>query len=209
MLAVAVTFSATAQGNKKNRKEASNTRNEKMEHARFGHDKLKTNKLDLTADQKMRMKSLNENFKDKLKELNKNENLTVKEQRERREAIINEHRSSVDAILTPEQRKELDAEKKNFDKANKGQRGERLENLEARLDLSDNQGQKIKAVNQDFRTKMQAIKKDDKLTDAQKKEQVETLQKQHNESIKAVLTEEQKNKLEDQRRNGKGRKNAK
>ena len=212
MLAIVITFSATAQGEKKNKKDVTQFRKEKFEHKQFDHGNM-ASKLNLTQDQKVQMKSLNESFKSQLQELKKNESLTVKEQKERREALITQHKASVEAILTPEQRQQLESRQKNGLakkegknlKDEKGPKGEKLDKLK-QLNLTDNQGQQIKAVNEDFRTKMQAIQKDNQLTSAQKKEQAETLQKQHTESIKAVLTAEQKAKLEELRRS---RKNAK
>ncbi len=65
-----------------------------------------------------------------------------------------------------------------------------------KLNLTDDQGVRIKDVNAEFRTKVQAIQNNTSLSNDQKKAQREVAQQQHTAAIKAILTQEQKDKLE-------------
>lgn len=94
--------------------------------------------------------------------------------------------------------KKLEEKKDHYAKNNKGKQ---LDKLDKKLDLSDNQGQRIKQVNQDYKERLQALKNNDQLSNDQKKQQAELLRQQHTENIKAVLTDEQRLKLKDQKKN--------
>ena len=88
---------------------------------------------------------------------------------------------------------------KGYDDDNNMGRGrdddnERRDDLK-KLNLTEEQGVKIKAVNEEFRNKIQAIQKNSALTNDQKKEQREVAQAQHTAAIKAILTQEQRDKL--------------
>jgi Spy/CpxP family protein refolding chaperone len=205
MLALSLAFSAIAQGKKHDRQGKKMEKKEQFSQRYKGDHFAK--KLNLTDDQRTKMQSLNEDFRDRMKELNKQENITVKEQKERREALLAEHKAALAALLTPEQRKELEEQKKATSKEKGSQ--DKVDNLDRRLDLTDAQGQKIKEVNQDFRTKMQEVQKNESLSREQKKEQIKTLQQTHTEQIKSILTEEQKNKLEALKRNKSDRRTGK
>jgi Spy/CpxP family protein refolding chaperone len=158
-----------------------------------------------------------------MQELNKNENITVKEQKERRAALTQQHKTDVQNILTPEQRKEVEENRKEYkmkSKAHKkgmdddmvgkgsGRDDSRGDNLK-QLNLTDAQGARIKAVNEEFRTKMQAIQKNASLSNDQKKTQKDAAQQQHTAAIKAILTQEQTAKLEELKRTKPDRKGKK
>ena len=206
MLAVVITFSAVAQGNKESKG--------KGEGQRRGPENVRRqgmigglNSVNLTDAQKQQIQQLNHSFKQQMQELNKNENITVKEQRERRESLTQQHRTSIQNVLTAEQKKELEVKKGQYkDKAKDhkkggdmmhrgGDKGDRGDNLK-QLNLTDAQGAQIKQINEEFRTKVQNIQKNTSLSQDQKKVQREIAQTNHTQAIKAVLTQEQKDKLE-------------
>ncbi len=205
MLALSLAFAATAQGKKQDKHERKFEKKEPVGQ-KYKADHF-AKKLNLTDDQRTRMQSLNENFKERMKELNKQDDITVKEQKERRLALVKEHRESLEALLSPEQRKQLEEQKKDI--KDKDKAGDRVEKLDRRLDLTDAQGQRIKEVNHDFRTKMQEVQKNESLTREEKKDQIKSLQQTHTEQIKSILTEEQKNKLEALKRNKSDRRTGK
>ncbi|HEX8333022.1 MAG TPA: hypothetical protein VF622_10380, partial [Segetibacter sp.] len=168
--------------------------------------------INLTDAQKQQMKQVNESFRQQMQELNKNENITVKEQKDRRAALTQQHKTNVQNILTAEQRSELEAKKKDYQskakdhKKGKGDEMGRSGRNEGRgdnlrqLNLTDAQGVRIKAVNEEFRTKVQAIQKNASLSNDQKKTQRDAAQQQHTAAIKAILTQEQTAKLEELKR---------
>lgn len=214
-MATAITFSAVAQTEKnKQEKDAKGHKAHKKGHEAKMHV---AKNLDLTAEQKTKMQTLNKGFKMNLDELKKNDNITVKEQRERREALMSEHQKQVNAILTPEQRQKAQEQKKGFAEkrnrkgqpGNKDGRAKRMTHLKDELNLTENQGQRVKEMNEQFKTKRHSIESNSQLTAEQKKEQLRQLQKQHTESLQSVLTQEQRNKMEEMKNNRPARKFAK
>lgn len=224
MIAVVIALSTAAQSNnassKNNGKHKGNEmgkhNGEQMGNRRTGPVQVRRqgtigaiNHVNLTDAQKQQLQQLNDTYRQQMHELNKNENITVKELKERREALTQQHRTNVQNLLTPEQRNQLKEEKKAYKHKGKGDKnsdddmdqkgGGRDENRGdhlRQLNLTDAQGAQIKAVNEEFRTKMQAIQKNTALTNDQKKAQKEIAQQQHTAAIKAILTQEQKDKLE-------------
>ena len=215
MLAFVMAFSAVAQEGNKNSK---GKRGDEMSKRR-GPEQVKrqgmiggVGSINLTDAQKQQMKQVNESFRQQMQELNKNENITVKEQKDRRAALTQQHKTNVQNILTAEQRSELEAKKKDYQskakdhKKGKGDEMGRSGRNEGRgdnlrqLNLTDAQGVRIKAVNEEFRTKVQAIQKNASLSNDQKKTQRDAAQQQHTAAIKAILTQEQTAKLEELKR---------
>lgn len=204
MLAFAVGSSAIAQTQPKgNRPPHEGAKKAMVQHHQMKQAQI-AKKLDLTPDQSTKIKSINETFKQQMQELQKNESITVKEQRERREALIKQHKESLQAILTPEQKDKMKKAKK--EEMAKMDKHLQFEHLKKQLDLTEQQQQQLKTINEEFKTKAQTLHKDDALTKAQKKEQFDALQKQHMEQIQSVLTAEQKAKMEQFKKNRPNRK---
>ncbi len=65
-----------------------------------------------------------------------------------------------------------------------------------KLNLSDAQKDQMKNLNNDFKTKMEALKKNDQMTMGDFKTQREALAKEHKSQMLAILTPDQKNQLE-------------
>lgn len=87
----------------------------------------------------------------------------------------------------PPAKKEKKADKK----------GERGGNPMADLNLSTDQENKMKALNEQGRKEMEAIKNDASLSDDQKKSKMMEMRKAHGEKRKAILTPEQQKKWEE------------
>src|SRR5882757_9205949 len=67
--------------------------------------------LNLSEEQKTKLKSMNQDLRKQAEELRKNDNLTVKEAREKWQALHQEHLSQLQSILTPEQRTQMQNDK--------------------------------------------------------------------------------------------------
>jgi Spy/CpxP family protein refolding chaperone len=98
--------------------------------------------------------------------------------------------SSIAQTSKPHDQKEAKTEKKEF-------KHEAID----KLNLTDAQKAQIKPINEEFRQKMQDLKKNDNITVKQQREQREALVKEHHEKIKAVLTPEQQKQLAQTREN--------
>lgn len=144
---VSLTMSINAQNGKKDRKD------------RFALSK----ELNLSADQKNKIEQVNTDFKAKATELRAKTDLTKDAHQSQMEEIKQEHRKAISNILTADQQAQLDKKglhRKNMDKSMyKGKRGQPMHrhlgmNRVKDLNLSDDQKQKIEAVNKDYRAKM-------------------------------------------------------
>jgi Spy/CpxP family protein refolding chaperone len=98
--------------------------------------------------------------------------------------------SSIAQTGQPNNHKEAKTDKKEF-----------KQDAIDKLNLTDAQKAQIKPINDEFRQKMQDLKKNDNITVKQQREQREALVKEHQEKIKAILTPEQQNQLAQTRQN--------
>ena len=83
-------------------------------------------------------------------------------------------------------------------------KGERP-NPMADLNLTEEQGQKMKALNEEGRAKIEAVRNDASLNDDQKKAKMMELRKAQNEKRMAILTPEQKKKWDDKMKEGRAK----
>ncbi|MDR1883447.1 MAG: hypothetical protein LBR26_11805 [Prevotella sp.] len=170
-----------------------NAQGEKREGKR-GFDFQK--ELDLTAEQKQKMESLNKDFKDKTDELKVKPDLSNEDRNAKMKELREQHHAAIDNILTSDQQakmKEFTARRGNKDlkKGGKefgvhGKKEGRIRDLRFHkggrikdLNLSDDQKRKIKELNEDFKTKSRE------------------LAKQRREELNKVYTPEQQIKLKE------------
>lgn len=159
--------------------------------------------LNLTADQKQKMESLRSDFGTKMKELKDNAALSKDDKQTKMKELRDQHMAEVNKVLTPDQQakmkewkdkrgemakkrdgrkgKDLAMRGKNDmpKRGNMAQRGDHMKDL----NLTDDQKQKIKALNDDFRTKSKE------------------LSQQHREELNKVYTPEQRAKLDEMKKN--------
>ena len=168
-------------------------------HQRGGGKQLE--KLNLSDAQKAQMKAVNEDFRKQMQDLDRKESITVKEQRDQKEAIRKAHKAKIESLLTPEQKTQLaqlkaDAEKRRAEMAEK-----HLADMKEKLGLSDAQVATLKSKQQATTQKRHAILKNESLDGTQKREQLTAIRQEMRTNMESVLTPEQKQKMEELRRN--------
>lgn len=150
--------------------------------------------LNLTADQQQKIKSANKEFAAKTKELRAKSDFSKEEKQLKVKELREQQRLAINNILTPEQQtkfKELQKKdnkrtkdrkrsiakhsKKGQDMKMRAHRGDRMKDL----NLTDEQKQKIKALNEDYRAKNKEIAQ------------------QHREALNNIYTPEQQAKIKD------------
>lgn len=194
MLAVSlVIFSASAQKPEKTGKMM-------MHHNHHHPGGMAFKNLNLTDAQKQQMKADHESFKKQMHELDKNDNMTVKEYREKKDALHKAQKEKMMSMLTPEQKNQLEQNKKNRLAEREARDAKRMEKMKTNLGLTDDQVAKIKTSRESIRTQMNAIREDDKLSSTEKKEKLMALKEQHKNSIKQYLTPEQISKMEEMKK---------
>lgn len=156
--------------------------------------------LNFSEEQKAKFKAMNQDFRKKMEELRKQESLTVKDYREKMETLRKEQREKIQSMLTPDQKTEMqkyrDAAKlktKTFDLKKQAK-------LKERLNLSDDQLAKIKKDRESTMERIKTIRENKALSDIEKKEKIKESMKDQKESMKSILTEEQLQKIKENRK---------
>jgi Spy/CpxP family protein refolding chaperone len=166
--------------------------------------------LNLTEDQKAKMKSIREAQKAEMKSLKADGK--SEEDKDARKALHEKYKTQIDAVLTSEQKAKLDQRKDDwkekgkagkldgFGKGQKGDKKDRMKEFGKELNLTTDQQAKVKSINEDFKGKMETLRKNSTLSQEEKREQVKKLAESHKTSLKAVLTQEQIAKMEEARK---------
>lgn len=172
------------------------------------HKMQKFDKLNLTAEQKAKLKTLHEQQKKEMQALKNNSSVTKEQKRE----LHKKYKDQFMAILTPAQQQQLATMKKdrkengkkghyNKDMAH-GKKGDfkRGANFQKELNLTQDQQDKMAKIRTDFRSQFETLRNDNSLTQEQKRAKMHNLMKQQQEQMKTVLTKEQLEKMQSLRK---------
>jgi Spy/CpxP family protein refolding chaperone len=162
--------------------------------------------LNLSEEQKAKLKALREESRKEREALQKNDNITVKEWRAKMEEQRKAQREKFQSILSEEQKVQLQKSKEERKARFQERAKERMEKMKAELKLTDEQSGKLKASREAMSEKIKSLREDQSLTDESRKEQVKELMKKQKEEMKSILTEEQLKKLEEKKRHRHSRK---
>ncbi len=187
-----ITFTANAQI----KREHSNNgkAHGKMDHKKMKHDVAE--KLNLSSAQKTEMKAINNYFKIKMQSL-KGSSATEPGYDVKKKALIAERKQKIDALLTSEQKAQMAELKKEYKSKKTGdKKGDKVQKLKTNLGLTNDQVAKMKAQQDIFKSKEEAIKQNSSLTQAQKIDQLKALRTEKKNSFKSFLTPEQLKKLD-------------
>ena len=178
------------------------------------------NGLNLTTDQKARLKTLHEQHKAQAEAI-KNKSLTADQRKAEMKALHQKQRTEMDAILTAEQKAEVAkrkaAHKDRSRTADFRKGGERRDTIgrrggdhakggferkggdraamAAELNLTADQQQKVKSIQAGFKGQLEALKADQSLSKEQKRAKMQEIMKAQQEQLKTVLTKEQQEKM--------------
>jgi Spy/CpxP family protein refolding chaperone len=136
-------------------------------------------------------------------------------------ALRQQQRTQMEAILTPEQKAQwekmrsehrlhMDGGKQRNGDSSSAQNGRNWKdhnggaNLQKELNLTEEQQAKVKEIRNGFRSKAEALRNDQSLTQEQKQTQFRTLMQQQQEQLKTVLTPEQQEKWQQLRKERRG-----
>jgi Spy/CpxP family protein refolding chaperone len=176
-----------------------------------GHSKM-YDQLNLTADQKIRLQALREDYKKQSQDLKHNTALTPEQKQIRRKELHQQHKSQASAILTPSQREQAEtmkaeskAKRKDGRKGSMkgdtiGKFGNRRAGFHQELNLTPEQQTKMQQIRSDYRSKFEALRNDKALTQEQKRAKMQELMQSQQAQVKSILTKEQAEKMEAQRK---------
>ena len=176
-------------------------------HGKGRHHGNVMEKLNLTEDQKAKMKAENEAFHKQMKEIKSNETVTVADMKSKTEAARKAHKAKVQSILTTEQKAQLEKMKSEFKgkreagmKGRHDRMGDRSGKMAEKLNLTADQKAKMEKNREELKVKMKAIRDNSALDESAKKEKMKELMKERKESMKSILTEEQLKQLEENKK---------
>ena len=163
-------------------------------------NKKERESLDLTEDQKTKLKAMNHDLHKRMEELRKQDNLTVKEYREKMEALRKDRHSQFQSVLTAEQKARME-KYHEASKARSKEYGKRKQQrMKEELKLTDEQAAKMAENRKVTMKKIETIREDKSLNDDQKREKVKEAMKSQKESTKLLLTKEQLKKMKESRK---------
>ncbi|MBO9593737.1 MAG: hypothetical protein J7599_12595 [Niabella sp.] len=166
-------------------------------------------KLKLTADQKSRLIALQKEGKAAISAIRRDDVLTPAEKKEKLRALQQQQQQKRNALLTPEQQKiwQQEASGQKSDKQqwvmvnrrnttnNPGKDNNQLSQTTGKhnpeLKLSADQQQKMKDLQQAFKTQARDVRQDNRLSAEEKKTRINGLKKEFRKKQKDVLTDEQ------------------
>ncbi|MFZ1529776.1 MAG: Spy/CpxP family protein refolding chaperone [Ferruginibacter sp.] len=204
----AISFSATAQQQRDS--QAKEGLEQGMQHKKHGkHGKAKIMKdLNLTDAQKTEMKKMREENKAKMEAL-KAQNLSTEEMQKQKAALKDANRTKMQNILTDEQKAKMEQKRVQMKDEKmkggkmKGDRKAHFEKMKQDLNLSTEQAEKLKTLNQAVHGKIQAVRSNTSLTEEQKKTEIKAIKEASKAERKNILTDEQMKKMEQMKKEGK------
>lgn len=176
-------------------------------HHRQGREMM-AQQLNLTVDQQAKLKSIHDAQRKEMEAL-KTKSLTPDQVKEQRKALHKKYKEQWQSVLTPAQKdqmKKLQAERKEKG-GKKGEWKKGGKNISKRggefqkdLNLTQAQKDQLSKLRTDSRSEVESIRKDQSLTQDQKKEKIQSIMKDQQEKFKSVLTKEQVEKMESARK---------
>ena len=169
---------------------------------RGGHDRPE---LNLTADQKTKLKSLHEGVRQQIGAVRNDTTLSADDKKAKIRALHESTRQQFQAVLTPEQQQLMQngrrgprgrGERHGFG----GERGPRAD-----LGLTADQRSQLQTIHKSTRSQVSAIRGDATLNSEQKEAKLKSLFENSHQQMSTILTPEQQQKLREGHRGGPGR----
>ena len=202
LTALTLTLSVMAQEEGKEKKSWGGGDRKEMRGGDHGKMQEMMEKLNLSEDQKAKMKAINDEFKNEMDAL-KSQKFSEDVMKEKRMAIMKSRKEKIAAILTPEQKKQWEDMKpgkgnKDHERGDKREsREEKFEAMGKELNLTADQSAKFKVLQSSLRTKIKDIRSSTSLSEEQKKSEMKEVYKNHKKSVEEILTPEQRKQMKD------------
>lgn len=158
-----------------------------------GKHQMMAEKLNLSADQKEKMKTINQDFKKQADALKSNDGMTLGDFKGKMKTLKEQRKSQVNNILTDEQKAKMKEGKQH---KMKGNAKARFQKLNTELQLTTDQQALLKAKQKEFGNQAKTIRQNQDLSEDAKKTQLAAIKKQRADYLKSILTQQQVQKLE-------------
>ena len=181
-----------------------------------GNREMAVSQLNLSEDQKAKLKAIRENQRNEMKSL-KDASLSAEQQKARREELHKKYNEQVQSVYTPAQKAQLEqmkgewkskakegkkpGKKDGMSKDRKGDKGFRKGGDFAKdLNLTADQKERMEKMRSASKSEFESVKNDKNLSDDQKKAKMQELRKQQHEQMKSILTAEQLEKMKSKKK---------
>jgi hypothetical protein len=162
------------------------------------HEQMKS-ELGLSDDQFARIQGIDKTYSEKHAEVRSDSTLSREVRFEKQQALRTAKENEIKAILTAEQnalREKKKAEHKEMRKGSQQKgKGYRNYHMKSSLSLTDDQKVKINEANTVYWEKRKALKNSP---------EYQSIQQEHDATVKSILSEQQYTQWKDEQRNGKG-----
>jgi hypothetical protein len=173
-----------------------------MKRAAKQADEMKS-ELGLDEVQYKSVKAINEEFAIKQLELRNDSALTMKAKKELMKSLHKEKMNAINKVLTKDQSKKWAAFRHSQKQKYKTQRkkGDHALRMQKSLSLTEEQTEKVKALDQEFVNRFRSLRRDTTLTRYDFRRKVEPIRDAYVENMRGILTAEQFRKWDRQRHN--------
>jgi len=170
-----------------------------MQHQNAKKSMLKSVKL--TDDQKEQLKADSEANKAAIENIKNDVSLSEEQKQSKIKTLQAAQKEKMKTLLTPEQKKQIAANKENVEKLEKAEqmKGNRKE-MYKNLNLSEEQKVKMKEQQTETRAKLKSIQNNTSLTEDQKKEERRAVLKSANDQQKTILNADQQRQMKEMRK---------
>ena len=171
-------------------------------HGGFGRGEFDRADLNLTADQKTKLKALHESTRQQVEALRSDSTLSTQDKEAKLRTIHESSRQQLQAILTPEQQQLM----KNERHESQGRRGfGHGRDPFADLGLTTEQRSQIETIHKSSQDQLNALRNDSTLSQEQKDAKAKSIMQSTHQQVLGLLTPEQQQKLKARHDDGPGR----
>jgi len=163
-------------------------------------DKMMTEKIKLSDEQKQKAKTLNEDYRKKMDELRKKDDILVKDWRNQMTELNKKHREDMSALLSKEQKEQIGKFKVERKKMAEIDANARMEKMKLRLDLSNDQMERIKKQRTESLENMKVIRENRSQDMMKKRVEMKALIQKRKENMRSILNEGQMKKMQEMRK---------
>lgn len=160
------------------------------------HDRGKIKDMNLTPEQKSKMKELRQNNKSQMDAIKNDATLTQDQKKEKIQTLRKSEKQNMGQVLTEEQKSKLREAHEKGKNADFIYKEKRMKDL----GLNADQKMKMKEMRTDSKQQMEAIKNDPSLTQDQRKQKTKELHQNQQKEMNNLLTADQKAKMKSERR---------
>jgi Spy/CpxP family protein refolding chaperone len=155
--------------------------------------------VDLTIDQKAQLKAIRQTTRQQMCSLRSDQTLTSEQRQAKASTLREATRQQILGVLTPQQQEIVGKNRKERAGHRRGEGRQRGLDRQEALGLTGDQRAQLKAIHENTRGQVGAIRNDGTLTPEQKMEKLRTLHQNSRQQVSTILTPEQQEKMRQQR----------